>query len=630
MMKRRGVELTIGMIIGLVLALIVVIWAVYAVRNYLGLGVSKLYQCDGECLTGCPEGYEHLLAKDGSCEKGLMCCKGLTVADESGINPGDIRIYYNGDMKKPIQNGDTVTLKTASDSYGPFATGRFTVAFTKTAAGSDKRCYWQVGWDGEEMVNQFKSNDNNGPLLFEVLKKNLETITTPESTIPVTTNQMALCKDYEVSNSELRLTTNNYLMNLGRRMKFNLIVVNEKTCDATEGGQKPLSLCSPRTHTFYVEIPDRKPVISLKVNNKEVSQSTVTQLNANQQYEFEITITDPLATCSVSNAPSIGSASSLPFLEPLTIASEPNCFSKKSWVRRTGIIIPNNAVRGISFTLGINTSLSSTPTIKTLPESIIKNYTFRIAPDPRVRVDGPAPGLNRLKTVDIACNGVSCSRFEVAYLKSPLDCYKGAPTDNADFKAAQPVLYGGNSSGRFRLTIDNETNNGLYVCIKTTIDKDFVYSLGLWQQAPVPLAIDRTPPSLKVGYDPFKSILTMECADPDGTTPPVGVASNYVSGCARRPFSYTYITDPLAFATSVVTGGLLKNTFHGCNDLTPAVSWISYNSDRKEMEYVSRDVRVMCVRAMDNAGNVNITSKLLFSGQEALGLFLSTVMKATN
>jgi hypothetical protein len=636
MRSRKGMDAPIYALMAIVIVLVMVVVYFFLIRKY---GVAAdVFRCSegGECAVTCPDEYDHDMSGDPACRNknaNEMCCKPGITTDPSGINIGDIKILYQNDKGRRINDGDSVTL-TFSPTYSTNSVveGTFTTSFGTSL--SKAKCYWQVGVDDGLMYSRAPSSVTE---LFNTLLADYSIVKNGGNVVPVTMLTNAVDCNRIAGTSKLTLKLTDYRSYFGRRIKFNLVAINPDTCD---GEQSTIDSCQSRTLSFSVQVPDRQPAISLKVDGVAISRTSVTSLSVGQTHTFDIEISEPFSVCSVQPGPVLRQASSdsvqsptAKLIQSLNVVDEPGCFSFKKWQQRKELLIPEDAVRGIPFNLNITTRLDSSLNAE---KRVLTNiYSFLIAPDPRVRVDGPAPGLNRLKTVDITCSGVTCSPLQVAYLDNPLDCHQGVPDTVAKFAPAPVVSYGGTSSGRSRMTIENETNNGRYVCIKAltfqSVSRESisVYALGLWQQTPVPLAIDRTPPSLKVSYDPFKSVLTMDCNDPPGMNPPItgDSATNYVSGCARRPFSYTYITDPLAFVTSVGSLGFLKDTFHGCNDLTPAASWITYNSDRKEMEYISRDVRVMCVRAMDNAGNVNITSKLLYSGQEALGLFLSTVMK---
>jgi len=429
---------------------------------------------------------------------------------------------------------------------------------------------------------------------------------------------------------------------LGKRIDFTLIVVDEKSCDKEDGAT--VDSCNTHTQRVSVLVPDRKPALSVTLNKVPVKPTghgaPRAPLRVGESNDLVVRVQDQYADCSLSIIPDIplgtdkqtaSVTKDFPFAGfPIPLTPEPvSCFSFKPWTQPFTINLPGDVAHSIPFTLVVNTSFPKTKG-KSFKPDVVARYPFQIGPERRVIVDGPTQGLTLKKTIDISCQDVTCNGFTVAYLDDPLQCRPGGKLNDQTIKF-DPIdsleRYGGSKEARWRFTLKDEQENGEYVCIKASTNSGDIYSLGLSNGLPTRVSIDATPPDLTLSFtltNSFTDVLKMRCADPTG---PSGKA--YTSGCKDRPYSYAYVTDPLSFATRILTGstgGFLGSGWHGCPNPETGY-WITYNSDEEEMEYLDSAVKVICVKATDNAGNSVVKSKLLYSSQEMLALFLRGLAK---
>ncbi len=606
MMGRRG-SLSINYLVVLIVGLLLIwLFIIPAIRT-LVRGADTLTACPGQCWAACPDGYTHQVSGDTRCAKdakGTVCCVGAETAGGL-VRGGDITVLYNNDKSKPIANGGIVTLGLKAADNTIQASGEFSVAFGGSVKG--KKCYAQVGVDGEQLTDT-----------------PLATLFAQDPRKPSPLHAPAACADVE----KTAVTAIDQQAYLGQRIKYTIVVVD---ADCTQA----YDFCDATTFTFYAQVPDRQPKLRFLLDGHPAATSTTNVLETGT-HTFTATIDDPLADCTLSYAGLLaGAQETLPdgLATPLTQlangfkAVSGTCFAQKERTQTVSLTIPETMPRAVPFAINLSTSLGLGETAR----SVKATYRFAVAPERRVRVTGPSPGLTREKDVDIACNGVACESFAVAYLRSPLDCVAGgAEREDTQFRPIPGLaVYGGANEGRWRFTLTNETQDGNYVCVRAKIGTGsasadaYIYSVGLWQDLPSRVAIDATPPQASVKWDPWQSVLTFGCTDPQGAK-----GQEYTSGCAAKPYSYAYVVDPLKFVASVLTGGGLAQDFHACPDPYTG-QWARYNGASPEMAYLSRDVRVICVRVQDAAGNADVQSKLLYSGQEALAAFLTQYLKHT-
>ncbi len=607
-------------------------------------GAQSAFVCEGECATSCPADYYHEFRGDAYCsenKRGTRCCLPLKMGPGAFVRSGDIKLYYNNDKKHPLRDGAVVQLRPTKKQSSFSFDGRFSLSFTNDA--KYHKCYWQASIDGGEAINYVGSVKAPFQQLFE----NAEGAARGAGNTPKLSD-LQDCKAY-AGDSTLSIPLEKAFTLLGKRIDFTLVVVDEKSCNKKADGnpdpQASVDSCDTHTLTVSVEVPDRNPVLSLLLGKTPASRTQPNELRVGESQQLTARFKEQYAYCSIKLAPEIGGfrqddlgAEPYSTLAAIQTGKQHDgtpvpCFQLKPWEERIDLNLPEDVARNIPFSIILRTSFSKerdpqeTTAKSPLKPDVVVRYPFRIAPDPHLTVTGPSPGLTRQKTIDIACQDVTCTGFAVTYLDNPLECRARGASPDSYSPIPELEKYGGEKEARWRFTLKDEDENGKYVCVKATTNQGAIYSLGLSNGLPTPVSIDATPPDLALSFtlgDSFINVLKMRCSDPTGPS-----GEEYTSGCKDRPYSYAYVTDPLSFATRIITGSsgsFLSGDWHGCPDPYTGY-WITYNSDKDEMEYLDNAVKVICIRAQDAAGNSVVKSKLLYSTQEMVALFLRELAK---
>ena len=621
---RRGYFSILEMVIYLVIALVVLYFIVFPLVRKVRKGGDSAFVCNGECLAVCPSDTMHQLSGDQYCQDtyggaGGKCCESLVQPEGQIFRRSDIRLYFNGQKDKPLGDGATVSLVPNKDATS--ATGTFSLSFGDTL--KDKKCYWLVGDEnGQNDVLQCEGSQiacqNIKDCLFQDLYKDYEhfqsgrggSCTGEKHTI----NNLHACSDYEGKST---MTVEKMMDHLGEKYKFTLVVVDPDSCESGTD----VDFCSSDTYTVFSQIPDRTPALSLNLDKKKVAENVRTPITAGTAHALEAVFKDPLKTCTVTYATLAGvdkqilSSKGEAIAPGKDLVPAAQCFAINPYSAKASISVVPGVPASIPFSINVTTTLDK--------RVVTKTYDFQVAPETRVTVTGPQPGLTKEKTIEIGCDGVTCTSFEVAYVTSPLSCSDNPVVSSAGDETFQAVdgleAYGGQASGRWRFAIDNETVNGKYVCIRAETDTGKIYSLGLWNGLPQPISIDHTAPQLLITFNPWQGELSYECYDGQGMP-------SYRSGCKKDPFSYAYVVDPLKFVSYILTGGALASTFNSCPQPDNDAAWRPLYETK--MPYIAgNEVRVICVRATDAAGNSVVKTKLLYSGQAALAAFLVEYQK---
>jgi hypothetical protein len=124
-----------------------------------------------------------------------------------------------------------------------------------------------------------------------------------------------------------------------------------------------------------------------------------------------------------------------------------------------------------------------------------------------------------------------------------------------------------------------------------------------------PIMIDLKPPVVTAKYDPWKLKVTLSCDDKLVTND----ASLGSSGC-KSIFGISYVSEIEYFFSALGKGP--QNAAQYC---PPYKTSGSYSPEsRHEFIYNANEVRVMCVRAEDNAGNAAVTMITVYNGYDLL------------
>lgn len=142
---------------------------------------------------------------------------------------------------------------------------------------------------------------------------------------------------------------------------------------------------------------------------------------------------------------------------------------------------------------------------------------------------------------------------------------------------------------------------GQYLCVYgQDVEDKFSYIGGKGQR----INIDRTPPLVDIKFDPFTLRMQFFCQD--GLPEELGVTE---SGC-KSTFGVAYIGDITKFLPALVSGAQSANTW--C-----PTSGYSTETSRLRL-YSGTEIKVLCMRGDDNAGNSAVTMATVFNGYDML------------
>ncbi|NJL44104.1 MAG: hypothetical protein HC945_02175 [Nitrosarchaeum sp.] len=126
--------------------------------------------------------------------------------------------------------------------------------------------------------------------------------------------------------------------------------------------------------------------------------------------------------------------------------------------------------------------------------------------------------------------------------------------------------------------------------------------------SPQPILIDTTPPLIDISYSFAQNQLNFICSDTQ-------------SGC-KDTFHYQYVTQIKDFLTGITQGVLTKNTYSYCPSPDEPRNYQAYVVGNT-MDYRYGDVRVICVKAEDLAGNAAVAAQVVYSTQDLLEAAIS-------
>jgi hypothetical protein len=603
--------------------------------NNLREGAEDLYRCPGDCLEQCPEGWRHERYADGDCraddENTLCCVEVLIAGNQPIVSTRELTFLFNGEE---VPNGGTATLVPRGVKDKSEYAMEGTLSLKIEGDLRDKGCYWKVG-DGSWEEHLGKTELSSGSKPFSTLVNKYLAFSagssTPydyQATNLVPCSRFAVTEKLSLGGENTDILTQLY----GERIKLDLVLV-DKDCTGD------YTLCKAHTQTLFLQIPEQKGTIRLhrgsSTRGEVMSEQAVALLPRGETHEFTLHIDGPLPYCSIDYRIPLTDAAGQPLFDTEHTEHEPAFLAELSAIKASyseqksctaiereehfALPISDTTVGGTPFELTILTATGEDPK-KEGYKARTSTYRFLVAPDRQLRILGPSPGLEREKTLTLTCDDLACDgTFEIAYLDNPLDC-TAERTLPGDFSTLEDLsIYGGENSGVWRAQLRSEEHNGKYACIKASTNKGAHYSVGLWNDLPTRITIDRTKPTLNLDWHGFEGYLEMHCEDNEGTD-----ENPYVSGCPEKPFSYAYITDPFLFVANVGTGGLLDDDWAGCPDPETG-NWAKINREDNQWPYLSSEIRVICIKAEDGAGNWATDSRILFSSQEALALLLREV-----
>lgn len=599
-MKKGALDLSLSAIVGIVLTVLLILVLIWFLFPNIIQGAKEIPACNApkKCfIDKCGDGYtETTFFGDGWCEdekQGNVCCYPTDGKSSSAVAPGDVRITAGGDVTKSIPNNGVVEMRFEGDK----AHLELDMAFDGKLA--QYACYGLIKPDGEasRTVSIEKLFTSSMPADDSTLR---------ETKVDELTGDAAKCEPPK--RAELTIQKANLLKSFGKETKYSIVMLDRKECEG-----KQVRACNPvYTHSIIVKVPDRRPAISLREGTVEFSKYEVNLLPIGS-HRLTLEIEEPYPFCDLDSKLDFTVEDGAVFnkvLSQFELSGSPtyDCFEADRKEIEMQVNIPDDVVRGIPFSVMVATQTGTGPDDARVEET----FQFRIPEHEELRVIGPASGLAREKSVDIVCSDITCqSKMEIGIIDDPFEC------DEGTFDEVETSTVEG--SNRFRYTIKEEDESHKYVCVKQEKAGESLYALGLWRGVPSPITIDNQSPQVEVKFDFIRGKVSFTCQD-------TGEDLDLRSGCGENPFSYAYVSDPLRFAGFIVPFDDLfgLDNFRACPDANANSQWVLWRGMVDEMDYLGQDVRVICVRATDNAGNHAVKSRLLFSTTQAVGLLLQT------
>jgi len=611
----------VGLIVVLVIALIALAIQ-YGIFQKVWRGIVGAQVCPGECLAACPEDYRHQLAGDGYCRDqfegtktgAVLCCEAMNPAKGEIIRRGDVRLIYNNDHTRLLSSGSSIDLVQDKSDW---VSKKFGISWGDSVKG--KRCYGQRVLPGEEIMHVpldklFDGSPSADPgfslenTFIKYTPKNLPSTEMPECTSIFTLGKRIILA-----------STDEYYKLVGGEIKYSIVVLDLDACSDDEY----LSSCATSSFSIYVNVPGRNPTIALGMDKRSLSTRSVTQLDPGQTYTFAAKFNEPLETCKMEflfegvEQNKLTDYFSKQFTNEIetaeSIVGSETCGALTTYQKGFQIHFPENSLRGVHFKIQFTTKRKD----KEDPISIAI-YPFQIKPEDRLIIRGLHPSLQREKMIDLICNDIPCAKFDIAFVDNQFKCGKEFPkwesiSTTGITNGARFYLPGVNSQGTARSV---PLMNGEYLCVRESSSKkpeEQVYSLALFDNVPVKIAIDDKPPRLTTIYHPTTHLLEMTCTDEGPGNDPL-----YRSGCREYPFSYAYVTNPLLFMGSILSGGRLAENWIGCPRLDLDTRWVTWRGQKNEIPHPYTDVRVICIRGTDNAGNHQLEADVLYSTEALL------------
>ncbi len=166
------------------------------------------------------------------------------------------------------------------------------------------------------------------------------------------------------------------------------------------------------------------------------------------------------------------------------------------------------------------------------------------------------------------------------------------------------------TTGRATFTLEHKSFEGAHVCIygRDKTDPSTVYA----GKGPVKVALDVTPPIAHLEFKPGSLQLRFGCTDQaeDGAADP-----ELVSGC-KDTFGTAYISQTAPFLASLVSKDTPQNAAAWC---PPYANAGGYGFEARSItQYTGNEVRVMCLRVEDKAGNAGVAMTTVYNTYDIL------------
>lgn len=212
------------------------------------------------------------------------------------------------------------------------------------------------------------------------------------------------------------------------------------------------------------------------------------------------------------------------------------------------------------------------------------------------------PGWTKKADFILTCDPGICSKYGYATItcdaeKNLQECLNTANKPDAD-KAM---------GGRQVISISDEGEaRNLVVTVQTRNGKE------LHLIADESILIDKTSPTFDIYFSFTSQEMEFRCTDDK-------------SACSET-YNYKYVSDIKKFLSGIVSGSLNRNSFSMCPPAEEANAYTGVHIGTV-MKYRYGDVRIICVRAKDNAGNYAIAAQVLYSAEDVLQALVAESIK---
>jgi hypothetical protein len=152
---------------------------------------------------------------------------------------------------------------------------------------------------------------------------------------------------------------------------------------------------------------------------------------------------------------------------------------------------------------------------------------------------------------------------------------------------------------RATIYLDRNFMSEQYLCVygQDLRDETRFYTAG----RPQLIKIDTVPPTANIQFAPLTRKLTFSCTDDK-------------SGC-KQTYWIQYISDITKFLPALMNGGG-QSAAVWCPSYATANNWRL--ETKREVVYTANEVRVLCLRVEDNAGNAGVTKSMVYNGYDLL------------
>ncbi len=193
------------------------------------------------------------------------------------------------------------------------------------------------------------------------------------------------------------------------------------------------------------------------------------------------------------------------------------------------------------------------------------------------------------------------------------------PGTTGELYKAETFTPASRTGGRANFELDMPFMANNYLCVYgAEVDENNKLT---WYSSGEPqlIRIDRNPPVASIRFEPFKLRLTFTCDDREG------VDGAEESGCKEDAYWISYINQLENFVPALA-GGKKQNAVAWC---PPYQNTYGYSfTSKSRMQYNMNELRVMCLRVEDNAGNAGVAMATVYNGYDMLAGALRSYLQS--